>query len=416
MLNYLFFIIVGVVSADYLLGTLLGWLNRRAASPELPKAVEGIYDADEYARQQRYFKANNAFGSLTRTYEYALLLVMLFVGGYGLIDGLAYAVTPSPVLAALLFFAVIYFGNDLLTLPFDYYRTFVIEERFGFNTMTPRLFFGDLLKGWLVASLLGGTLIAAAFLLHQRWGVDFWIYVWLMMAAITVLGSMFYSSIIVPLFNRQEPLAEGSLRDAIERFAREAGFDVSDIYVIDGSRRSTKANAYFTGLGRRKRIVLYDTLINTLSTREVVAVLAHEVGHYRLRHTQHTLLLSLLNSFILLYVFSLLVDNTTLAHAMGGRFATFELGLIAFTLLYSPVELVIGILMNALSRRNEYQADRFAADCGLAAPLASALKKLAVGSLTNLTPSRAYVFCYYSHPTLLQRLQRLEASQTSHNL
>ena len=411
MLNYLFFIIMGVASADYLLGLVLGWLNRRAASPELPPAVAGIYDAEEYARQQRYFRANNRFASITRTYEYALLLIMLFVGGYGLIDSIAYALTPSPVLAALLFFAVIYIGDDLLTLPFAYYHTFVIEQRFGFNTMTPRLFFADKLKGWLVASLLGGTLIAAAFLLHQRWGSDFWIYTWLIVAGVTVAMMAFYSSLIVPLFNRQEPLEEGPLRNAIERFAAEVVFEVKDIYVIDGSRRSTKANAYFTGLGRRKRIVLYDTLIRELSTQEVVAVLAHEVGHYRHRHTLLSLLLSLLNTFVLLYVFSLLVDNETLAHAMGGCFATFELGLIAFTLLYSPVELVVGILMNAISRRNEYQADRFAADHGLAAPLASALKKLSVSSLSNLTPAPAFVFCYYSHPTLLQRLRRLKAEE-----
>lgn len=408
MLNYLFFLIVAFVTIDFLFGTILGWINRRAAKPELPVQLEGIYDQKEYARQQLYFKKNNAFAAVTRTFEYVLMMVMLFIGGFGLLDGFAYTVTPSPVLAALFFFAVIYIGNDILTLPFAYYDTFVIEEKFGFNKMTPKLFLSDTFKGWLISALLGGALITGVYLLFQMWREMFWFYAWILICAVSVFFSMFYSEWIVPLFNKQTPLTPGVLRDAIQRFAAKANFEISNIYVIDGSKRSTKANAYFTGLGRKKRVVLYDTLIRELTTEEVVAVLAHEIGHYKYRHTYFNLGLSVMNSFVLLYVFSLLVDNEVLAEAMGGKFPTFELGLIAFTLLYSPVGLVTGIAVNAISRHNEYQADRFAANYGLAGALISGLEKISVKALSNLTPAPVYVFVYYSHPTLLQRIKRLQ--------
>ncbi len=411
MLNYLFFLIIAFVTTDYLFGAILGWLNRRAAKPQLPPQLDGIYDGNEYARQQQYFKENNRFSSVVRTFEYALMMAMLFTGGFGILDGFAYTVTPSPVLAALFFFAVLYIGNDVLTLPFSYYDTFVIEERFGFNRMTRRLFFEDKFKSWLIASLLGGALLATVYILYQRWSEMFWLYSWVIICAIVVFLTMFYSEWIVPIFNKQTLLEPGPLQRAIKEFASKADFEISNIYVMDGSKRSSKANAYFSGLGKRKRVVLYDTLIKELTIKEIVAVLAHEIGHYKYRHTFLGLGISLLNSFILLYVFSLLVDNEVLAHAMGGKFPTFELGLIAFTLLYSPIELVTGILMNVLSRHNEFQADRYAASFGMAESLISALRKISVKALSNLTPSPVYVFVYYSHPTLLQRVKRLQAYQ-----
>ncbi len=415
MLNVLFFLIVAFVSIDYLFGAILGWLNRRAAKSELPDEVAGIYDQEEYARQQRYFKDNNAFSAIVRAFEFALILIMLFTGGFGILDYLAYQVTPSPILAALFFFAAIYIGNDVLTLPFGYYDTFVIEEKYGFNKMTPKLFFTDQIKGWLIACLLGGALLTGVILLFQKWHDMFWLYAWGIICMISVFITFFYSELIVPIFNKQTPLQPGPLRAAITSFTRKVDFEVSNIYVIDGSKRSTKANAYFTGFGKRKRIVLYDTLIKELTNEEIIAVLAHEIGHYRYRHNILGLGISILNAFLLLYVFSLLVDNDMLAHAMGGEFPTFELGLIAFTLLYSPIELLTGILMNIISRSNEYQADRFAASVGLAQPLISALKKISVKALVNLTPSPIYVFAYYSHPTLLQRIAKLQEYSSKMN-
>jgi Zn-dependent protease with chaperone function len=289
----------------------------------------------------------------------------------------------------------------------------VIEQKFGFNTMTRRIFFADKAKGWLIGALLGGALLAVIFLLFQQWRELFWIYSWVLIAGVSLFFTMFYSEWIVPLFNKQTPLAPGELKDAINDFAKKVGFEISNIYVIDGSKRSTKANAYFTGFGKKKRVVLYDTLIKELTTEQIVAVLAHEIGHYKHNHTHIGFLLSLANTFILLYVFSLVVDSELLAKAMGGKFPTFELGLIAFTLLYSPIELILGIALNAISRKHEYQADRFAAANGLGEALIDGLKKISVSSLSNLTPSKAYVFVYYSHPTLLQRIDSIKKWQSN---
>ncbi len=408
MLNLLFFLIVAFVTLDFAFGTIVSWLNRRAATTVLPSQVAEIYNQQEYAKQQAYFKSTNAFSSVVRAFEYVLMMAMLFTGGFGFLDHLAYQWMPSPVLAALFFFAVIYIGNDLLTLPFAYYRNFVIEQRFGFNRMTRRLFLTDFLKQIGLSCLIGGALIAAVYLLYQQWSELFWLYAWGLICIVLLFVTFFYSSLIVPLFNKQTPLESGPLRDAIEQFTQEAGFPLRDIYVMDGSKRSTKANAYFAGFGRTRRIVLYDTLIKELTTEEIVAVIAHEIGHYQHQHTLRRLISSVGNAFILLFVFSFLVESQLVALAMGGTFPTFELGLIAFTLLYSPVGMVTGIWVNYVSRCYEYQADLYAARCGYAAPLISALKKLSIHSLANMTPAPIYVFVYYSHPTLLQRANRLQ--------
>ena len=408
MLNLIFFLIVAFVTIDFVFGSILSWLNRRAASSVLPPQVAAIYNQQEYAQQQAYFKSTNAFSSIVRAFEYVLMMAMLFAGGFGYLDHLAYQWMPSPVLAALFFFAVIYIGNDLLTLPFSYYRIFFIEQRFGFNRMTRRLFFADFFKQVGLSCLIGGGLIAGVYLLYQQWGNLFWLYAWGLICAILLFVSFFYSSLIVPLFNKQTPLEQGSLRDAIEQFSQQVDFPLRDIYVMDGSKRSTKANAYFSGFGRTRRIVLYDTLIKELDQKEIIAVIAHEIGHYQHQHTIRRLMSSVGNVFVLLYVFSFLVESQLVALAMGATFPTFELGLIAFTLLYSPVGLLTGIWVNYISRCYEYQADDYAAQCGYAVQLISALKKLSVHSLANLTPAPIYVFIYYSHPTLLQRANRLQ--------
>jgi STE24 endopeptidase len=236
----------------------------------------------------------------------------------------------------------------------------------------------------------------------------FWIYAWILISAFTIFMAMFYSNLIVPLFNKQTPLEKGELRDAIKKFADKVGFKLDNIFVINGSKRSTKANAYFTGFGAKKRIVLYDTLINDMETDEIVAVLAHEIGHYKKKHVIQGLLISLVQTGIMLFIFSLLINNTNLSKALGVDVPNFHIGLVAFGILYSPVSFVLGIFMNLLSRKNEYQADEFAAVNFKPEALASALKKLSVKNLSNLTPHKTYVFFHYSHPTLLQRLEKIE--------
>lgn len=408
MYNWVFYVIVLFVVGEYLFSQWLSARNRRAASPVLPEELRGLYDEQKYADQQNYFKVNNRFSFITSSFSTLLILLMLALGGFGWLDMWASSLFETPVPATLFFFAVLFWANDLLSIPFDWYDTFVIEERFGFNKTTRKTFVTDRLKSWMFAIVLGGILLTAIVWLYQGLGTSFWWVACIVVIAFSVLMNMFYSEWIVPLFNKQTPLEAGELRDAIETFANRAGFKLKNIYVIDGSKRSTKANAYFSGLGPKKRIVLYDTLIADLSIDEIVAVLAHEIGHYKHRHTWQMLMASVANTVLTFFLLSLVLESQVLAQAMGGTSPSFPLALVAFGLLYTPLGLLTGIGINALSRRNEYQADAFAASFGLSDALIGGLKKLSVKSLSNLTPDSLYVKIYYSHPTLLQRMAALQ--------
>jgi STE24 endopeptidase len=308
----------------------------------------------------------------------------------------------------LVFFGILGLASDLINTPFSLYDTFVIEEKFGFNKTTPLTFLADKLKGWMLGILIGGGLLALIVWFYQLTTSLFWIYAWILATLFSVFMAMFYSTLIVPLFNRQSPLEQGELRDAIQAFSLKVGFRLDNIFVIDGSKRSTKANAYFTGLGPKKRIVLYDTLIRDLSTPEIVAVLAHEVGHYKKKHILTGMITGVIQTGITLYILSLFIGKPALSVALGAEQPSFHMGLITFGILYSPISLLAGLLMNYVSRRNEYSADRYVRDNYGAEPLAMALKKLSSKNLSNLTPHPVYVFFHYSHPTLLQRIRALE--------
>ncbi|MDD4755943.1 MAG: M48 family metallopeptidase, partial [Prolixibacteraceae bacterium] len=292
--------------------------------------------------------------------------------------------------------------------PFSLYDIFVIEEKYGFNKTNLKTFILDKIKGWLLGAIIGGGLMAFIIFIYQKTQSMFWIYAWLTISAFSIFMAMFYSNLIVPLFNKQTPLEEGELRNSISRFANSVGFKLDNIYVINGSKRSSKANAYFTGLGAKKRVVLYDTLIEEMETDEIVAVLAHEIGHYKKKHVLHGIFISLLQSGIMLFLFSLLIDSPLLSKALGVEKPNFHIGMISFGILYSPVSFVLGILINMLSRKNEFQADAFAAENYDPTALSSALKKLSGRNLSNLTPHPLYVFFNYSHPPLLERLKKLK--------
>jgi STE24 endopeptidase len=307
-----------------------------------------------------------------------------------------------------MFFGILLFLSDLLSIPFSAYFVFSIEVRFGFNKMTVGTFFTDKIKGWLLAVILGGGLLSLIIWLYMLTGPTFWLITWGVITLFSIFMSMFYSQLIVPLFNKQKPLEEGHLRDAIETYCQKTGFKLKNVYVIDGSKRSKKANAYFTGLGSKKRIVLYDTLIKDHTIEELVAVLAHETGHYKKRHTLWGMLISIITTGIMLYVFSLFIDNPELSKALGASRTSFHMGLLACAILYSPLSLILGLVMNLISRRHEFAADRYAAQTYSAKELRSALIKLSVNNLSNLRPHPATVFFHYSHPPLLKRLQALE--------
>lgn len=409
MYNTIFFCIISFLVLDFVIEQWLARLNASYFGKVLPASLQGIYDNDKYDKQQRYSWVNYKFSLITSTFSLLVLLTAFSLGVFGWLDQLLRIYINSELLISLAFFGVIYVTNDLLGLPFDYYQTFVIEDKFEFNKSTKVLFFTDKIKSILLTIVVGGLLLGAIVYLYQLSPEYFWFGAWVLISLFTVLMLMFYSEWIVPLFNKQTPLEEGELRSSIEDFAAKAGFQLTNIYVMDGSKRSTKANAYFSGLGSKKRIVLFDTLIKELSSEEITAVLAHEIGHYKHKHSLQMLFLSLLNTLFMFGLLGYFLASPDLSQAMGSQQPSFHLGLLAFGVLYSPVSLLLGLALNYLSRKNEYQADKYAADLGLADPLVKALKKLSSSSLANLQPHPAYVFMYFSHPSLLQRMEALKS-------
>ncbi|MBE0663507.1 MAG: M48 family metallopeptidase [Bacteroidales bacterium] len=403
----LFYIIIAILVFDFIFGLWLDYLNYRHRKTSIPEELQGIYDQQQYQKQQEYKKVNTRFGFISGSFSFVVLMVFLLAGGFPWLDAIIRNITENPILMALLFFGILMFASDLIGTPFSVYQTFVIEERFGFNKTSPGTFILDKLKGWLLGILISGGLLALIIYIYLKVPELFWVYAWIVITAFTVFMTLFYSNLIVPLFNKQAPLEEGELREKITGFINKAGFKLKNIFVIDGSKRSTKANAYFTGFGPKKRIVLYDTLINDLGNDEIVAVLAHETGHYKKKHVLTNLVVSIIQTGATLYLLSLFINSPLLSAALGVEQHSFHIGLVAFGILYSPVSFVLGIFMNLYSRKAEYQADRFAAKYGYGKELIEGLKKLTRKNLSNLTPHPLYVFFHFSHPTLLQRMRAL---------
>lgn len=413
MYNIFFCIILFIVILNFIWSQVLASLNRKRMNPDIPAELKGIYDEKEYAKQQAYQKTNSRFGLITGSFSFLLILFVLFSGLLGWLDIAVREYTTHFLLLPLSFFAIILIVNELLDFPFNWYDTFVIEGRFGFNKSSKKIFLVDTLKNILLIIVIGGILLTGILYIYEYTGAYFWLFAWLLVSGFSLIISFFYSEWIVPIFNKQEPLEAGELRDAIETFSHKAGFELKNIYVIDGSKRSSKANAYFTGFGKKKRIVLFDTLLKDLTTEEIVAVLAHEIGHYKKKHVLLSLFMSIISTGITFFVLSFFLDNAMLAKALGGNEASFHLGLVGFSFLFTPISELTGVLLNLISRKNEYEADNYAAGYGLGPALISGLKKLSVKSLSNLNPHPWIVFWHYSHPTLLQRIRKISTISDS---
>lgn len=407
MPSALYYIIISICLLEYAYDVLIYKLNRKASKNPIPEELLGLYDADAYARQQEYGRMRSRLGLIDSTVGTVVLLSLFATGCFGIFDGWVSAGFEGAVLQALAFFGIIFLLSWLPEQPFGIYSTFKIEAKFGFNRTTPKTYLLDIVKELLLSVIMGGGILSLLVWLYGLMPDIFWIVAWGAMTIIMLFMQYIYSDVIVPLFNKQTPLEEGELRSAIQQFADKVGFKLKDIYVIDGSKRSSHANAYFTGYGARKRIVLYDTLMEQLTTEEIVGVLAHEIGHYKHGHIWRGIISSLLTNLVMFLMLGWVLDSVEIAQAAGADRASFHVNIMVFSLLYTPLSVVLGIVDAFISRRHEWQADEFARLHGVGTHVASALKKMSAKSLSNLTPHPWVVKLKYSHPTLLERVRHL---------
>lgn len=410
--DFILNLIVFIISLDFIIDLVTGILNYKNFEKKLPNNVNDIYSKEEYLKSQQYKKENFRFELITSIFTYIIIIGILLNGILGYLDSFLRTLTFENELSlSLLFFASIYLINDLLKTPFQLYRIFVIEEKYGFNKMKISTFIFDKIKGYFISIVIGVLLITPLLVFIMLYPSDFWIYFWVVISLFLIFINMFYTSLIVPLFNKLEVLEDGDLKEKLNSYANKVGFALSNIFVIDGSKRSTKANAYFSGFGKNKKVVLYDTLIKNHTNDELVAVLAHEIGHYKLRHIISNMIFSILSTGLMLYIMSKFLYNSEISYALGGNISFRHFEIFAFLILYTPVDRFISIVMNIKSRNNEYEADNFAVQTYKKLPMISALKKLSRDNLSNLTPHPLYEFLNYSHPSLSKRLDAIERSE-----
>ncbi|RED96582.1 M48 family metallopeptidase [Marinoscillum furvescens] len=401
-----------IVVLDFALERILQLLNNKSAKKPIPAELEGIYDKEKYERSQAYNQATSKFGMLTSTFSFVVMVLALSLGWFGLLDEWVRGWSPVAPVTTLLFFGVLFVISDIIGIPFSWYSTFVIEERFGFNKMTPKTFWMDKLKSYVLTILIGGLLLGVLIYLVMSMGSDFWIYFWVVITLFILFLNVFYTTLFLPLFNKLTPLEDGELKEAITTYSQKVDFPLKNIFVMDGSKRSSKGNAFFSGLGRNKKVVLFDTLIEKHTVEELTAVFAHEVGHYKKKHIVLSTIVSIATVGLMLFLLSKMIYNSEVSWAMGGQVTSLHLNILAFGILYSPVSRVLGLLSNLLSRKNEYEADAYAVETYAGQPLIDGLKKMSSDHLSNLTPHPAYVFVHYSHPPLLARVRAMKAKMT----
>lgn len=403
-------IFIVLVIFNFLFTTVLEYLNDKNWKDNIPDEFKDFYDAESYIKAKNYKISRGKLSTVSSSLSFVFTLAMLYFFGFGLLSDLANSFSDSVILQSSAFFMILYLFNFVIGIPFSYYSTFEIEEKYGFNKTDIKTFILDKLKGLIITSVFILGLTSLAVLIIDFFSTGFWLWLWLGLSILMILLNMFYADLIVPIFNKLTPLENGELRDKIEAYSKKVGYSLKNIFVIDGSKRSSKANAFFSGLGPRKTIALYDTLIQKHSDEELVSVLAHEVGHFKKKHIFISMILTIFQLGIMCYLFELCMSFDLVANALGSSTMNFHIGIIAFSFLYSPVGLIIGVLMNILSRKNEFEADNYAKETYDGNSLSLALKKLSVDSLSNLYPHPLYVFIHYSHPPLIQRLSKLNKS------
>ncbi len=412
-MNIFSYIILIALLLQFFLDNIADALNLKALKHEIPTVLTGVYKPDEYQKSQEYTRSLTRFGFGTSSFGLLIILLFWFTGGFNFLDQIVRSWNFGSIVNGLIYTGILVIAYELLTLPFSVYATFVIEERFGFNRTTPRVFITDMLKGLVLAVLLGGPLLAGILALFEYAGNYAWLYCWVAVTIFNMVIQFIAPIWIMPLFNKFTPMEPGELKDAIQSYARSTGYEIRNISVMDGSKRSTKANAFFTGFGRTKRIALFDTLISKHTIQELIAILAHEIGHYKKKHVLWGILISIVHTGLIFYLLSVLLGSSGLYQAFYMDHTSIYAGLLFFGLLYTPVEMVLSVAFHILSRRNEYEADRFATQTtGEPGSLVEALKSLHSDNLSNITPHSFYVFLNHSHPTLLQRIKAIKQYNT----
>jgi STE24 endopeptidase len=403
----IFILLVGIIIFNFIKDFFLDYLNSKNFNNKIPEIISDVYDSEKYLKSQEYKKTQYRFSKYSKIFSLLIILSFFYFDGFIIVDSFSRNLFKSEILISLTFFGTIFFGNELLSLPFSIFFTFFIEEKFGFNKTSIQTYISDKLKSWILTILFGGGVLSFIIFQEQLIGENFWIVAWIFITGITIVINGFYAQIIVPLFNEQKKLENGELRSEIEKYSCKVGFDLSNIFIIDGSKRSSKANAYFSGFGKQKRVTLFDTLIEKLNKKQIVAVIAHEIGHYKKNHIIFNLFFSIIQTGIMLYILSLFIYMPIFSNALGIENHSFHIGLVTFSILFTPISEISSLIFNLFSRKFEYEADEFAKNTYNGEYLIEALKILSKDSLSNLTPHPKYVWWHYSHPTLFQRVIRL---------
>ena len=403
----IFKLLTGIIIFNFIKDFFLDYLNSKNFNNKIPEVISDVYDSEKYFKSQEYKKTQYRFSKYSKIFSLIIILSFFYFDGFIIVDSFSRNLFKSEILISLTFFGTIFFGNELLSLPFSVFFTFFIEEKFGFNKTSIKTYISDKLKSWILTILFGGGILGFIIFQEQLIGENFWIVAWIFITGITIIINGFYAQIIVPLFNKQKKLEKGELRSEIEKYSCKVGFDLSNIFIIDGSKRSSKANAYFSGFGKQKRVTLFDTLIDKLNKKQIVAVIAHEIGHYKKKHIIFNLFFSIMQTGFMLYVLSIFIYMPVFSEALGIENHSFHIGLVTFSILFTPISEISSLIFNIFSRKFEYEADEFAKNTYNGEYLIEALKILSKDSLSNLTPHPKYVWWHYSHPTLFQRVIRL---------
>ncbi len=406
--EFWFWLILILLSFNYIFNNVLEYLNDRNWNTKIPNTLKKFYKKDDYELAKNYKIEKSKLSFILNTFNFFLTFSVIYFNGFGYLNNFLNLKIENIFYQSLSFFFILFLVNFIISIPFNIYSTFYIEEKYGFNRTSVKTFIIDKIKSILIFIFLSSFLIFVGSKIIEILQKNFWVLIWISLSALIIFLNMFYAKLIVPIFNKLTPLDDGSLKKKIKLYADKVGYSIENIFLIDGSKRSTKANAFFSGLGPKKTIALYDTLVKNHSEEELVAVLAHEVGHYKKNHIFLNLIITIINLGIISFLFELCMSQLNLAIALGSDYMNFHIGIVAFSFIYSPISLISGVISNIISRKNEFEADKYAKETYGGKPLALALKKLSVSLLSNLYPHPTYVFFHYSHPPLLRRLEKLE--------